>query len=220
MRRGSASRQPPYHDGKLGRGSDPYLDLQVRRDKVPPDWGYASTGVATHRVVATPVGRQTNGILNPGVTHEPHTCTHGGGEHGESSKAIYKTPRAPDPPGWERAPEIPTFHEERTHEGLFTSVGHLLLVPRTRHDAATSPPAPPRSDRRRGASPPPDKRGKGRRGERGGRALGTKNAMVRPVALRTLMQRVNRPRQERALQGRRDNATSRTDTTATLTGVR
>ncbi|MQL68764.1 hypothetical protein Taro_001075 [Colocasia esculenta] len=110
-RRGGASRQPPCRDGKPGHDSSLYRDRQVRRHKVAPDQGDASTDVATQ------AGR---GMLHPGPPTN-HTNTHTrGGEHGESCKTIYKTPRAPDPPRWERAQEIPTSNEE--------SISRALLV--------------------------------------------------------------------------------------------
>ncbi|MQM18104.1 hypothetical protein Taro_051091 [Colocasia esculenta] len=147
LRPGSAPRQP-------------YRDCQLRRDKVAPEWADASSDVATHRAVATPVERQTNGILNP----EPptnHTITpQGVGEHGESSKANYK------PRGHKKS--LP-FTKNRTHEGP----SRRTTTSSSLHDAAPTlhhePSAAPCPDRRRGASPSPEKRGKGRRGERGER---------------------------------------------------
>ncbi|MQL70277.1 hypothetical protein Taro_002616 [Colocasia esculenta] len=123
MRRGSESRQPPCRDGKPNRDSDPYRDRQPHRDKVAPDRGNASTDVVTPWDA-------------PSQAAQNHTNMHTqGGEHGESFKANYKTPRTPDPPGLGRAQEIPTFHKERTPMGPFTSVGHLLLALRKVHDA-------------------------------------------------------------------------------------
>ncbi|MQL80683.1 hypothetical protein Taro_013132, partial [Colocasia esculenta] len=151
---GGAPRQPPCHYGKPGRDSDPYRGRQPRRDKVAPDRGDASTDVGTQadRVMLHP-GPPTN-----------HTNTHTrGGEQGESYKANYKTPRTPDPPRLGRAQEIPTFHEERTHEGPFTTHGHLLLAPRRRSNApppaagATTPATP------EGSLPTAGEEGKGKK---------------------------------------------------------
>ncbi|MQM02295.1 hypothetical protein Taro_035063 [Colocasia esculenta] len=37
------------------------------------DSDHASSGVATHTVVATPAERQTHGMLHPRAAHKPHT---------------------------------------------------------------------------------------------------------------------------------------------------
>ncbi|MQL77420.1 hypothetical protein Taro_009823 [Colocasia esculenta] len=103
---------------------------------------------------------------NHGHPMLPHKHTRGG-EYGESCKSNYKTPRAPDPPGWERVQEIPTL-ERRNHPTKGPS--RRLATSSSLHARAAAPHELPTAPQHRiaGGSPPrPEKRGKGREEEKG-----------------------------------------------------
>ncbi|MQL88601.1 hypothetical protein Taro_021162 [Colocasia esculenta] len=125
--------------GKRTVATRPHRDGQLRRNKVASDPGDSSSDVATGSGTST--GRQTAGMLHPGVATTTLSTPQRGGEHGQSSKHKHSTKWTPNPHQQARAQESLQRTKNQPTKGPSRCHDHLLLAPRCSA-------APPRARRR------------------------------------------------------------------------